>query len=200
MISKVVGIITSVDQNQVEVCLGAIGLSLVLLVPSAQKFVVNSEVVFFSYVHWNQEQGPVLFGFEDAAQRSTFVTLISCSGVGPKMGLAILEQLGLNGFIGAIQKQDVKQLSTVSGIGSKKAEQIIVQLKHKIDKLVEQKEFLHLGGFEHVSQVRSVLLSLNYSNFEVVQALDYIKKASIEKTANFDMALRQALSFLAKNV
>ena len=168
--------------------------------PNSNKFVVNSEIVFFSYLHWNQEQGPSLFGFEDAAQRSMFITLIGCSGIGPKMGLAVLEQLGLNGFISAIQQQDIKQLSTVSGIGAKKAEQIIVQLKHKIDKLVEQKEFANLGGFEHFSQVRSVLLSLNYSNLEVVRALDYIKQSTIEQTTNFDMALRQALSFLAKNV
>lgn len=200
MISKISGVITSVDQNQVEVCLQIIGLSFTLFVPNSASFLVGSEVVFFSYLHWNQEQGPALFGFESAAQRSVFITLIGCSGIGPKMGLAILEQLGLEGFISAIQQQDVKQLSTVSGIGTKKAEQIIVQLKHKIDKLVEQKEFVGLGGFEHIAQVRSVLLSLSYSNLEVVQALDYVKKAPVEKTANFDMVLRQALSFLSKNV
>ncbi len=200
MISKISGVITSVDQNQVEVCLQAVGLNLTLFVPNANSYIIKSEVVFFSYLHWNQEQGPALFGFADAAQRSVFTTLIGCSGIGPKMGLAVLEQLGLDGFINAILQQDVKQLSTVSGIGAKKAEQIIVQLKHKIDKLVEQKEFAGLGGFEHISQVRSVLLSLSYSNLEVVQALDYVKKVSSEKTVNFDMALRQALSFLAKNV
>lgn len=200
MISRITGVIAGVDQNQVEINLPMIGLSLMLFVPNANKFIVKSEAVFFSYLHWNQEQGPSLFGFDDAAQRSLFVTLINCSGIGPKMAMAILEQLGINGLISAIQQQDLKQLSTVSGIGAKKAEQIVVQLKHKIDKLVEQKEFAQLGGFEHVSQVRSVLLSLSYSNVEVVQALDYIKKAPVEKTANFDMALRQALSFLAKNV
>lgn len=200
MISSITGTVISVDQNIVEVRLDLINMSWALLVPSAAKFELNTIASFCTYLHWNQEQGPTLFGFEDRAQRSLFIALIGCSGIGPKMGLAILEQLGIGTFISAIQQQNIKQLSSVSGIGAKKAEQIIVQLKHKIDKLIEQKDFANLGGFEHVAQVRSVLLSLNYSNTEVVKALDYVKQVASDKIVNFDVALRQALSFLAKNV
>jgi Holliday junction DNA helicase RuvA len=200
MISNVSGIVIASYQGQVEVCLKSIGINFALFVPDAAKFEINSQVSFFTYLHWNQEQGPTLFGFEQNTQRSLFIALIGCTGIGPKMAMAILEQLGVGGFVNAILQQDLKQLSTVSGIGSKKAEQIIVQLKHKIDKLVEQKEFSNLNSVQHIAEVRNVLLSLNYSNPEIVKALDYIKQNSSEQAVTFDAALRRALSFLAKNV
>lgn len=200
MINSINGYIESIDQGQVEVKLKEIGLSFSLFVPTATKFVINSEVIFFTYCHWNQEQGPILFGFENKAQRRLFIAMIACSGIGPKMAIAILEQLGVSDFVRAITQQDLKLLSTVSGIGSKKAEQMIVQLKHKIDKLIEHQEFSNLSGAQHLSEVRSVLGSLNYSTAEISQALDYVKNASVEKSGTFDMALRSALSFLSKSV
>lgn len=200
MLSSICGEVLSVEQNQVEIEVKSLGLAFNLLVPMAAKFRLHAPVRLFTYLHWNQEQGPTLFGFEEAAQRKIFMAAIGCTGVGPKMALAILEQLGVSGLITAVSQQDLKQLSSVSGIGPKKAEQIIVQLKHKLDKLIESSDFANLAGFAHFNQVRSVLLSLSYSNTEVVQALDYLKQIDLGQGAGFDLALRQALSFLAKNV
>lgn len=200
MISSINGTIEAIDQSQIEVRLKNVGLSFNLFVPAAAKFKIHSEAIFFTYCHWSQEQGPTMFGFEDKAQRRLFMAMINCSGIGPKMGLAILEQLGLSDFIKAITQQDIKLLSTVSGIGAKKAEQMIVQLKHKIDKLIEHDEFANLGNAGHLSEIRDVLISLNYSNSEIVKALDYVKQMAVEKVGTFDLALRSALSFLSKNV
>ena len=200
MINSIKGIIEAVDVGQVEIKLKEIDLSFNLSVPFASKFVVQSEVIFFTYCHWNQEQGPTLFGFEDKAQRRLFITMIGCSGIGPKMGLAILEQLGVTDFIKAVGQQDVKLLSTVSGIGTKKAEQMIVQLKHKIDKLVEHQEFANVSNLEHLSEVRSVLGSLKYSTSEIAKALDHVKQMPVEKNGTFEIALRSALSLLKKSV
>ena len=200
MINSINGIIEAVDHGQVEIKLKEVGLSFNLFVPAASKFTINSEAVFFTYCHWNSEQGPTLFGFEDKAQRRLFVAMIGCSGIGPKMGLAILEQLGMSDFVRAITQQDIKLLSSVSGIGAKKAEQMVVQLKHKIDKLIEHQEFANLVVCEHLSEVRSVLGSLNYSTAEIARALDYVKQVPVEKSGTFDVALRSALSFLSKNV
>lgn len=200
MISSINGTIEAIDQGQIEVKLLNLGLSFSLFVPSAHKLTINSEIKLFTYCHWSQEQGPTLFGFEDKAHRRLFMAMINCSGIGPKMALAILEQLGLSDFIRAVTQQDIKLLSSVSGIGAKKAEQMIVQLKHKIDKLIEHHEFSNVSKIGHLSEVREVLLSLNYSNSEISRALDHIKQMSVEKIGTFDLALRGALSFLSKNV
>jgi len=200
MISAINGLIVSIELGQIEIKIKSLDLNFNLFVPNASKFTINSEIILLTYMHWNQEQGPTLFGFEDKAQRRLFVAMINCSGVGPKMALAILEQLGMHDFVNAVRQQDLKLLSTVSGIGAKKAEQIIVQLKHKIDKLSEQPEFATLAGTEHISEIRSVLASLNYSTGEVARAIDYVKQGALEKSETFDIVLRRALSFLSKNV
>ena len=200
MISTISGVVRAQDHGQVEVQLKVLGLGFALAVPNAGKYLLNQDLELFTYLHWNQETGPMLFGFEDQAQRRLFIAMLGCSGIGPKLALAVLEQLGVAGFIGAIQQQDFKLLSTVSGIGGKKAEHIVVQLKHKIDKLIEHKEFVVTGGYAHITEVRSVLLSLKYSQAEVVRALDYIKQTNSDGSDTFDLALRRALSFLAKNV
>jgi Holliday junction DNA helicase RuvA len=200
MISSIKGTVISINNGTVEVQLKAIGLGFVLFVPNADKFELNQDISFYTYLHWNQEKGPSLFGFEDKTQRVLFTTVIACSGIGPKMGVAIVEQLGVPGFINAIEQHDIKAMSSVSGIGAKKAEQIIVQLKHKVDKLVEQKEFANIGGFGHAIKIREVLSSLNYSTPEIVRAIDHAKQVAVENDESFDVALRCALSFLSKNV
>ena len=62
--------------------------------------------------------------------------VIGCSGIGPKIALAVLAHLGAQGFVEVVSCGDERALSKVNGIGPKKAEQIIVQLKHKVSKLI----------------------------------------------------------------
>lgn len=200
MISAIKGTIISIEDGQVEVELGGLGLQLKLWVPSTAKFIVGNNSSFYTYLHWNQEQGPTLFGFIDQLERLLFVALIGCSGIGPKMALAILQQLGVNDFVLAIQQQDLKLLSSVSGIGAKKAEQIAIQFKHKIDKIAMHDEFAKLSNFKHLTEVRAVLTSLNYSVTEIVRAMDHIKTQPLTDSESFDVVLRRTLSFLSKSV
>lgn len=200
MISVVKGSILSVNGTEVEVMLSGSGIALSLGVPLPEKLEQGKEATFYTYLHWNSDNGPSLFGFEERAQRALFVAAISCSGIGPKMGIAIVEQLGVEGFISAVQNHDINAMSSVSGIGAKKAEQIIVQLKHKIDKLAENKDLANAGGFGHAVQIREVLSSLSYSSPEIAKAIDHAKHKTSDKTESFDIALRRALAFLSKNV
>lgn len=200
MLDQIKGVAIAASDGRVSIQLESIGMAFSCQVPVAEKFTLGSKVTLYTYLHWNAEQGPSLFGFDDQAQRALFVTLIGCSGIGPKMGLAILEQLGVEGLVLAVQQHDLKALSSVSGIGAKKAEQIAVQLKHKVDQLLAKPEFAVVPGFGHVSQIRAVLNSLNYSNSEIAQAVDFANQQSLGAQESFDIALRRALSFLSKNI
>jgi Holliday junction DNA helicase RuvA len=199
MLDQIKGLVLATGDGRVSLLLESIGLALSCQVPVAEKFPLGSKVTLHTYLHWNAEQGPSLFGFEDQTQRALFETLIGCSGIGPKMGLAILEQLGVEGLVLAVQQHDLKALSSVSGIGAKKAEQIAVQLKHKIDQLLARPEFSVVPGFGHASQIRAVLNSLSYSPAEISQAVDFANQQSLGAQESFDTALRRALSFLSKN-
>src|SRR5579885_3374603 len=135
MLNYINGTIKSIDEKQVVMDLGPIALS--VQVPSERAFSLGQQMILHTYLHWNQEQGPTLFGFASELERTVFLLVISCSGIGPKIALAVLDQLGPKLFLDAVQTGNEAALSNVSGIGQKKAEQIIVQLRHKVAKLLK---------------------------------------------------------------
>ena len=201
MISFVKGKIIEVDEQAITVELPQCALGIQLSVTNATSYVQNKEVALHAYMHWNQEQGPSLFGFTTKTEKRIFVLMISCSGVGPKMALSALSQMQPAEFVRAVHENDAKALSTINGIGAKKAEQIIVQLKHKVAKLIDADLVADdSGALKQIKGVSDVLLSLNYSRPEIAGALDYVKGSGGGQDCSFDQALRLAVSFLSKRV
>lgn len=79
-----------------------------------------------------KEDGITLFGFASPKEKEIFLKVISVSGVGPKMGIAILTGLTADEFAEAVLTADVKRLSKVKGLGKKTAEKIVLELHGKI--------------------------------------------------------------------
>ncbi len=80
-----------------------------------------------------REDAHVLYGFATAGERELFRMLINnVSGIGPKTALNILSGMNPVAFRGAVASGDVKALSTISGVGRKTAERIVVELKDKV--------------------------------------------------------------------
>lgn len=79
-----------------------------------------------------KEDGMSLFGFSCPEEKDMFLKLISVSGVGPKMGIAVLSGMGVADIAAAIATNDVKKLSSVKGMGKKTAERIILELRESI--------------------------------------------------------------------
>jgi holliday junction DNA helicase RuvA len=200
MVDFFVGMVNRSQDQEIIVNLGMMGIA--LQVPSAQVFEQNVPLKIYSYLHWNSENGPSLFGFANPLDRSVFKVIISCSGIGPKIALAVLADLGAQSFLHAITVGDDQMLSKVSGIGKKKAEQIIVSLKHKVATLMESGtiEVSDIKQSSHFYDVSLALQSLNYSRPEIGRAMDYLKKNTKIDNVTFDVLLRQALSYLSKQL
>ncbi len=197
MIHMVQGTIQETGEGYIALESGII--TLLIQVPQSAGFVLGQNIRLQTHLHWNQEQGPSLFGFATALDRSIFQLIISCSGLGPKIALAILADLGGKSFLEAVHTGNEDALTKVSGIGAKKAEQMIVQLKHKVAKLldsgVELGQTDTLGQWQTVSQV---LQSLNYSRGEISAAIKHLNEQPATMQLSFDQLMRHALSFLAK--
>lgn len=199
MIAHINGTVSAIQDGAVIIEIAGLGWS--VQVPSVESFQGVKTVTLYTYMHWNTEQGPSLYGFKTETEKKLFILLVGCSGIGPKMALTILGQLSPILFIKAIQENDEKALSAISGIGPKKAEQIVVQLKHKVAKLIdtgiidETDESLSMQDWKHITQV---LQSLNYSKGEIELALQHVRKEQQQGKVHFDLLIRQALSFLAK--
>lgn len=75
-----------------------------------------------------REDGWTLYGFDTATERRVFQRLLGASGFGPRLALSLLSALGPDRTVRSIQGKDLAALATVSGIGKKKAERLVLEL------------------------------------------------------------------------
>jgi Holliday junction DNA helicase RuvA len=200
MVDYCVGTVVYVEVQEVVVDVGSLGIS--LQVPLGKQFTQGAQAKIYCCMHWSSENGPALFGFAQKLERSVFKIIIGCSGIGPKIGLAILADLGADSFLHAISTENDQMLSKVNGIGKKKAEQIIVHLKHKVATLLETGAVSvdAMQGSSHLHDVSQALVTLNYSRSEINNAMDFLRKNSKVTENSFDYLLRQALAYLSKQL
>lgn len=133
-----------------------------------------------------------IFGFEDASQLQLFETLRSVNGVGPKLAMTILSQLGVDRIAAAVLNQDDKMFSGVTGIGPKTAKLLTVALEGKIQQ-VQNSGYVSKNG-----TVLLALIGLGWPERQAQEALQTVSSQTSNKTDNKDL-LRAALSLLAND-
>lgn len=197
MIYSVTGTILNFKEN--KVILQYSDLCFELFCPHAQSLTQGQKITLYTYLHWNQEQGPSLFGFQQLLDKDVFLMIIDCSGIGPKLGLTILEAVSAQDFLQIITQEDSKALSAIKGLGNKKAEQLILHLKGKISKIILGHPMTENNKIIAAwSDLQQTLNSLNYSPVEIKQVTNSLKQEFQSKEIPFDLLLRKALSLLAK--
>lgn len=102
-----------------------------------KKLKPDSEVTLYTYLNV-REDAMELFGFATTEELGIFKTLISVSGVGPKVGLAILSVLTPQQVALAIASNDVKSITLAQGVGNKLAQRIILELKDKLKNIASK--------------------------------------------------------------
>ncbi len=107
-----------------------------------------------------KEDGWALFGFDRAAERQIFRRLLGASGFGPKLALALLSALGPGRTVRSIRARDLTALSTVAGIGRKKAERLVLELRDRFDDVALEPEAERTAGSDEA--VRA-LVGLGYA-------------------------------------
>lgn len=200
MVDYIQGPVKFLEKQRIVVMVGSLGYG--VQVSDEHQFSCGQQVELYTSLHWNQDKGPSLFGFKTMLEKQVFQLIIGCAGIGPKIALAALAHMSAGSFVSAVTEGDVKALSGVSGIGTKKAENMIVQLRSKVEKLVDSGVELGSGGEQakHFSEVSQVLVTLNYSKPEINSALEYVKKHDDVMQLSFDGILRKALGYLSKQI
>lgn len=106
-----------------------------------------------------KEDGWALYGFDRPLERSVFQRLLGASGFGPRLALAVLSVLGPERTVRSVLARDLAALSSVGGVGRKKAERLVLELHDKLGDLVLEPEAPHAPGAEEA--VRA-LVGLGY--------------------------------------
>ena len=200
MIACLSGVVKEIGSSFVVLMVNGIGF--LVNVPGRYDLSVGKLVDFFVYSHYSADAGMQLFGFLSCQEKLVFDLLLCCSGVGPKMALAILARFLPKDFMDIVLRKDFRLLSEVSGIGSKKAESIIFQLKDKILNVPILSHDDNLGrniAGNTIKQVEGALDVLGYRRHEIARALSYLTdkfSKDLESTA-VEILVRQALNFLS---
>ncbi len=131
MISFVRGTVSHVAEDRLIVDIGALGLS-VMCTPATARSVRAGEHLELMTSLVVREDGWTLYGFLDAEECSTFEQVQTVSGIGPRIALALLESLSPDDLRRAVSVGDEASLMTVSGIGRKGAQRLILELGDRL--------------------------------------------------------------------
>lgn len=115
-----------------------------------------------------REDGWALYGFLNESERRFFQRLTSVSGVGPKLGIALLSALGVERGARALREKNIALLSSVSGIGRKTAERLALELGEKVEDFTDAPAIAVPAGAEAALKA---LERLGYATAEADRAV-----------------------------
>jgi Holliday junction DNA helicase RuvA len=130
MIGKLTGIVDYLDSDHLLLDVNNVGYVIFCSSNLLYRLKNSDKLSLFIYSQ-TREDGTFLYGFEDLALKKQFLILLTVKGVGPKLALAILSEMGVEDISKAIFSQDKSKFQNISGVGLKLAERIIVELKGK---------------------------------------------------------------------
>lgn len=150
-----------------------------------------------------QDDQPIVFGFASRSERDTFRQLVSVSGVGPQMAMALLDTLGFQELIQAVVSGNTRLISRTKGVGSKTAERLILELKTKLTEWRQQSGLTIAPGGGPMANVQEevemTLLALGYTNGEIIKALQVVGRSStLAKNDNAEDWIREAIAWLSQ--
>ena len=137
MIYSVRGNLILMEAGLAVVECNGIGFRVQTSLTTQRQLKLNSEVTLFTHMNV-REDAMELFGFATKSELNTFKMLISISGVGPKVALAILSELSSEQIAMCVSASDSKTLTRANGVGPKLAQRIVLELKDKFKGISEQ--------------------------------------------------------------
>lgn len=134
-------------------------------------------VKILTYQHVREDELK-LYGFSTKPEKELFELLIAVNGVGPRMALSILSCISVQEFQRSVLQEDLDVLTAISGVGKKKAQRLIVELKEKLGKvdLGERKDLREEEATltPAVDEAALALISLGYTKVDARKALDKV--------------------------
>jgi Holliday junction DNA helicase RuvA len=142
-----------------------------------------------------REDAITLFGFDSEMGRTVFDLLVSVSGIGPRMGSAILGGFPLPELVEAVREKNLKKLTGISGVGKKTAERLVLELRDKFLALPIDATARPAGiPASLFDDARSALANLGFGPRDVEAAMMLVKP---EAVPTLEGLVRQALAILS---
>lgn len=196
MIASIHGTLEARRTDQAIVRVG--GFSLRVFAPSSTLSRVGEpgdEITL--YTHFQvREDGMALFGFSSATERDAFEQLITISGVGPRVALALLSTMDSQALYKAISDEDLQRISLAPGVGKKLAARLVLELKGKLPALAGgDSGGVSVAGSNLQAEVLEALIGLGYSTAAAQAAL---KKIPQDRAMTLEEQITLALRSFAR--
>lgn len=188
MIAQLSGKLVTKDPSTVVVETGGVGYEVAVPVSTLSALPdVGGEVQLFTH-QYVREDTLALYGFMTLAERRLFRQLLSVSGIGPKVAMAVLSVADPADIRSAIAGADTAFIAAVPGVGKKTAERIVVDLQDKMEMVTAA------GVVPGTEEVVEALVGLGYSRREARTAV----AETADEATETDELLKAALQKLAK--
>jgi Holliday junction DNA helicase RuvA len=176
MITSLTGKLISALPTQATIDVGGIGYEVLIPLSSYDRLPPAGQTVHILTHYHVREDAHLLYGFATAAERDLFRLLVNhVSGIGPKLGLAVLSGMSVSNFKAAVVNGDVTSIARISGLGKKTAERIVLELKDKVGVAAawEAASAAHAPTLEQEQANEAVLalIALGYKQVEAHKAV-----------------------------
>ena len=161
---------------------------------------IGDDVFLYTYLSV-REDALDLYGFSDNSELEVFKLITSVSGVGSKIGLAVLSEFAPDKVMLFIASGDAKSLTAASGVGIKLAQRIVLELKDKVgsisvgDILFDVKSVGNATANTSAKEAIEALVSLGYSQSEASLAV-----GRLDQSLDTNELIKQALKSLARGL
>ncbi len=202
MIGYVKGIVTHLFTDYCFVDVQGVGYRVFIPNSTRQKLAIGQPTTLFTYLNV-REDALTLHGFYTQEEYELFLSLISVSGIGPKVAAGILSTITPQNFRSAISSNNATMLTKLPGVGKKTAERIILELKDKIGITTEfddsapgqPSSAVSLPG-DIMQEAFQALTALGYNHAEIAPVIKKVYEREIK--AQRDLSLEQLIRFTLK--
>ena len=200
MITFLEGLLAESLPTQIVVNVHGVGYEILIPLSSFDKLPPTGHPIKILTHLQVREDAHILYGFMSAPERDLFRLLIHhVSGIGPKLGLAVLSGMSISHFKSAVVQGEPGLLAKIPGIGKKTAERIVLELKDKVGIAAawETASAAHAPNAEEL-QINDAVLALIALGYKQTDAHKAVQRARAESngTSGSEELIRQALRFL----
>jgi Holliday junction DNA helicase RuvA len=202
MIGRLTGKVVSNDADGIVLDVGGVGYELSAPIGTlGRAHTDDGRVTLWVHTHV-REDALALFGFADEIERAAFRSLLGVSNVGPKIALAVLGALPAHDLGRAVERGDLGALTSISGVGKKTAERLLLELRGKLPTgpgpaLPGASAARPGGGSDGEDRLRATLTGMGFRPAEADRAIAALSGRTVEGAA-FEGLLREALALLAR--
>jgi len=194
MITFLDGILEEKQPARVVMNVGGVGYEVAVPLSSFDQLPPEGKNVRLLIYHHITDSSQALFGFSSDEERRMFTLLLGVNGIGPKIAVSALSGLSVRELKAALVESDVKRISSISGIGKKTAERVIVELR---DKFTAGETLEALSGANDEPgdhRLRDAAMALVSLGYKQDDARKMVRKVGAGSDLSVEALVRKALT------